>query len=151
MFFPDKVAGMSEARRVLAIGGTFHANSWGPLETHEIEAAYMAAVRTVLPDDPPTFLADVPHGYADPDRLADDARSAGFGAVTVQTVTLRTGTVTPRDAAIGYCTGTPMRAGLEARGELAELSEAIAQETERLLGTEPVSLSMSANVLTAAV
>ncbi|HVS69141.1 MAG TPA: methyltransferase domain-containing protein [Mycobacteriales bacterium] len=149
MFFPDKVAGMAEALRVLAAGGTFYANSWGPLESHEFEAAYMTAVRTVIPDDPPTFLADVPHGYADPEQLAEDARTAGFRTVAVETITLQTGTFTAYDAAMGYCGGTPMRAGLESHGDLDELSVAIAQETERLLGRDPTSARMTANVLAA--
>ncbi|HWC35034.1 MAG TPA: class I SAM-dependent methyltransferase [Mycobacteriales bacterium] len=149
MFFPDKVAGFAEARRVLAPGGAFHANSWGPLETHEFEGAYMTAVRAAIPDDPPDFLATVPHGYPDPERFAADARSAGFTTVDVDSVTLRTGTLTPYDAAMGYCGGTPMRAGLEGRGDLTELSVAIARETERILGRDPTTLSMAANVLTA--
>ena len=151
MFFPDKVAGMAEARRVLATGGTFYASTWGRLDEHEVEAAYMAAVRTVLPEDPPDFLAIVPHGYADADRFADDARAAGFPAVTVETVTVLNNPVTPRDAVVGYCTGSPMRAGLEARGDLKTLTEAIATEAERTLGTDPVSLKMTAHVLTASV
>lgn len=151
MFLPDKVAGMAEARRVLAANGSFHANSWGPLETHEIEAAFMVAVRAVIPLDPPDFLAAVPHGYADAEQLASDAQAAGFTSVDVETVTLRTGIVTPRDAALGYCTGTPMRPGLESRGDLAELSARIAEHLEQVLGTEPVSMRMTANVLTAAL
>jgi len=149
MFFPDKVAGMAQARRVLCDGGVFHANSWGPLDASELEAAYMAAVSSVIPVEPPNFLAAVPHGYPEPDRLAHDARSAGFSSVTVDTVMLPTGPVTARDAAVGYCTGTPMRAGLEARGDLSELTDAIAQHMERALGTEPLRLGMTANILTA--
>ena len=151
MFFPDKVAGMAQARRVLADGGTFHANSWGALETHGIEVAYLRALKAVLNEEPPDFLATVPHGYADPDRLASDARAAGFTSVRVDIVTLTNAAMTPRDAAVGYTTGTPMRAGLEAKGYLAALADAIAGEMERLLGADPVELPMTANVLTAAV
>ncbi|HVX71009.1 MAG TPA: methyltransferase domain-containing protein [Mycobacteriales bacterium] len=151
MFFPDKVAGMAQARRVLADGGTFHANSWGALETHGIEVAYLRALKAVLNEEPPDFLATVPHGYADPDRLASDARAAGFTSVRVDIVTLTNAAMTPRDAAVGYTTGTPMRAGLEAKGDLAALADAIAGEMERLLGADPVELPMTANVLTAAV
>jgi hypothetical protein len=111
----------------------------------------MAAVRTVLPDDPPNFLAEVPHGYSDPKRFAEDASAAGFAAVDVETVTVQSGRITPHDAAVGYCTGTPMRAGLESRGDLAELTDAVAAETERLLGREPITVGMTANVLIATV
>lgn len=34
MFFPDRVAAFSEIRRVLAPGGRFLFNTWGPLATH---------------------------------------------------------------------------------------------------------------------
>ena len=44
-----------------------------------------------------------------------------------------------------------MRAGLEAKGDLAALADASAGEMERLLGADPVELPMTANVLTAAV
>jgi hypothetical protein len=57
--------------------------------------------------------------------------------------------VTAHDAAVGYCTGTPMRAGLERHGDLGELTDAIARETERILGSDPVTLNMTAHVLTA--
>jgi SAM-dependent methyltransferase len=149
MFFPDKVAGMTQARRVLAADGTFYASTWGRLDQHDVETAYMTAVRTVLPDDPPDFLTVVPHGYSDPDRFGDDARTAGFPDVTVETVTLRNGAVSARDAALGYCTGSPMRAGLEQRGDVKTLTEAIADEMERILGTGLVSLEMTAHVLIA--
>lgn len=149
MFFPDKVTGMAEARRVLTADGTFHANTWDRLETHGLQAAFTAALRAVLPEDPPDFIAAVPHGYADPGQLAEDARSAGFSTATVETVTLHTRPVSAYDAAVGYCTGTPVRAALERRGDLAQLTTAIAQETERILGGDPVTAQMTAHVLTA--
>jgi ubiquinone/menaquinone biosynthesis C-methylase UbiE len=39
MFFPDRVAAFTEVRRVLAPGGRFLFNTWGPLGTHAFEVA----------------------------------------------------------------------------------------------------------------
>src|SRR5204863_2486935 len=78
MFFPDKPAAFSEARRVLPREGTLVFNAWAALETHDFQAALVAALESVFPDDPPTFMAAVPHGYADPDVVAADLAAGGF-------------------------------------------------------------------------
>jgi SAM-dependent methyltransferase len=149
MFFPDKPAGFAEARRALAPGGSYHANTWASLEEHGIEIDFTAAVRAVISDNPPNFLATVPHGYADPDRFAADVRAGGFTNVTVETVTVHGKALTAREIALGYCTGTPTRAGLEERGDLATLTAAIADELERMIGTDAVAPPMAAHVLRA--
>ncbi|QNG38610.1 hypothetical protein F1C76_20520 [Geodermatophilaceae bacterium NBWT11] len=46
------------------------------------------ALRAASPADPPTFVRDVPHGYADPDRVHADLQAAGFGDVDVREVVL---------------------------------------------------------------
>ena len=149
MFFPDKVAGLAEARRALAPDGTCWFSTWGPLASHALESAFTAAARAVLPDDPPNFLETVPHGYADASRLAADADAAGFSQIAVETVTLHSAPIAPRDAAVAYCTGTPTRAALEARGDLVTLTEAIADELTKTFGDTAISGEMTAHVLRA--
>src|SRR5438067_9131158 len=56
MFFPSKPAAFAEARRVLTPHGTLLLNTWGSLETHDFQAALVAALERAFPEDPPTFV-----------------------------------------------------------------------------------------------
>lgn len=150
MFFPDKQAGFAEARRVLRPEGTLLFNTWGPLESHDFQQALVVATERVLPVDPPRFMSAVPHGYADPDAVSADLHAAGFECRKADLLTLTARADSVADLAAGYCTGTPLRAGLEARGDLRELTARIAAEMEQLLGEGPVTGSMAGYVFDAA-
>ena len=78
MFLPDRPAAFAEAARVLAPGGRVLVNTWATLDTHVFQAALVRALERVFPDDPPTFMAAVPHGYPDPDALAADVTAGGL-------------------------------------------------------------------------
>src|SRR5215470_813598 len=65
MFFPDKPAAFAEVRRVLAPGGALLLTTWGDVGTHGFAAALVAGLKRAYPEDPPTFVATVPHGYFD--------------------------------------------------------------------------------------
>jgi SAM-dependent methyltransferase len=148
MFFPDRPAAYAEAARVLRPGGRFLFNCWGPLTTHEVEAVVMAALAQCFPDDPPSFLARVPHGYHDADQVVSDLTTAGFGAPHVETVELDcTGSAT--GLARGYCRGTPLRPEIEARGDLEATTDAVATALQRRFGPSPVVGRMSALVVSA--
>ena len=69
MFFPDKARAFAEARRVLRSGGQFLFNVWDRIEHNDFADTVTQAVGTLFPDDPPRFLARVPHGYHDPPSL----------------------------------------------------------------------------------
>ncbi len=150
MFLPDRARGYAEMRRVLAPGGRLLFNTWDELATHVFGQAVMVALERVFPGDAPTFFTDVPHGYADRDRVVADVRAAGFDAVEVETVTLAGHAPSAADVAVGFCTGSPLRGQLEARGSLAELTGRIAAATTDVLGPGPVEGSMQAHVVTAA-
>ena len=109
MFFPDKVAGYREARRVLRPGGRFLFSVWDRLEENEITAAVHEAVAALFPDDPPSFLARAPHGYHEVQRIREDLRAAGFERVAIETVTIRGRAPSAADPAIGFCQGSPLR------------------------------------------
>src|SRR3954471_19386963 len=85
MFFPDRPTAYAEVARVLRPGGHFLFNCWGSLSTHDVETTVIAALADSFPDDPPTFLARVPHGYHDEERVAADLITAGFGDVQIAT------------------------------------------------------------------
>jgi SAM-dependent methyltransferase len=63
MFFPDKVQGYREARRVLKPGGHFVFNVWDGIAHNEFADVVTDALAEIFPDDPPRFLARTPHGY----------------------------------------------------------------------------------------
>src|SRR5689334_8610989 len=128
MFFPDRPAAFAEARRVLTPDGRLLVNTWAALDTHVFETALVTALERVFPDDPPTFIAAVPHGYADVDVLAADVQAGGLRCASITTVTLEGTTASAADLAAGYCAGTPLRAEITARGDLATATSAVAEE-----------------------
>jgi len=115
MFFPDKVAGYAEARRVLRPGGSFLFNVWDHIEANEFAHVVTEAAATVFPDDPPRFLARTPHGYHDVELIRDELGKAGFSQVSIDTLEETSSAPSPRHAAVAYCQGTPLRNEIETR------------------------------------
>jgi SAM-dependent methyltransferase len=149
MFFPDRPAAYAEAARVLAPGGRLLVNTWAPLDTHVFQSALVVALERVFPDDPPTFMAAVPHGYADVDAMVADVAAGGLRCGPVTAVTLEGTAASAADLAAGYCAGTPLRAEIAARGDLGTATAAVADEMTALLGTGPVTGAMTAYVVEA--
>jgi SAM-dependent methyltransferase len=149
MFFPDRPAGYTEVARVLRPGGHFLFNSWGPLVTHDVEATVIEALAERFPDDPPRFLARVPHGYHDVELITADLTAAGFVDVLVEMVELDCTGKTAADLARGYCRGTPLRPEIEARGDLEATTSALATALELRFGAGMVVGRMAALVASA--
>ncbi|MDQ6783711.1 MAG: class I SAM-dependent methyltransferase [Actinomycetota bacterium] len=149
MFFPDKAAAFAEARRVLRPGGRFVFNTWDAVATHEFAAALVSGLERAFPGDPPTFIVDMPHGYSDPERVVSDLATGGMETVTTESVTLKGPPASVAEVAAGFCTGTPVRAAIEARADLASTISIVSEEMVRLLGSGPVSAQMTAYVFEA--
>jgi len=131
MFFPDKVKGYKEARRVLRPGGRFVFNVWDRIEESEFEDVVTEALARVFPQDPPRFFARIPHGYHDVGLIRAELEAAGFADIAIASVVKTSPAVSARDAAIGLCQGTPLRNEIEAR-DAARLDEATQAATEAL-------------------
>jgi ubiquinone/menaquinone biosynthesis C-methylase UbiE len=116
MFFPDRVKGFAEARRVLKPNGRFLFNVWDRIEDNEFADVVTQTLATVFPHDPPRFMARTPHGYHDESQIRGDLKAAGFATITIDAVDHRSRAPSPREPAIAYCQGTPLRGEIEARG-----------------------------------
>ncbi|OIJ65313.1 class I SAM-dependent methyltransferase [Streptomyces mangrovisoli] len=149
MFFPDRPAAYAEVRRVLAPGGRFVFNSWGPLSTHGFDAAFQAALEESMPDGAPPFLRDVPHGYADPAAVAADVEAAGLTLAAAEPLTLAGVARSAASVADGFLTGTPVSAAMAGREDARDIRAAVARRMTDRLGTGPVTAPMSATVYTA--
>jgi ubiquinone/menaquinone biosynthesis C-methylase UbiE len=99
MFFPDRVAGYTEARRVLRPGGRFVFNVWDRIEENAFADEVARAVAQVFPNDPPRFLARTPHGYHDVALIRADLSRAGFADITIETRQEQSRAPSARDAA----------------------------------------------------
>jgi ubiquinone/menaquinone biosynthesis C-methylase UbiE len=114
MFFPDRVAGYREARRVLKSGGRFIFSMWDSLAHNPIPRCVVDAMARHFPDNPPRFLARTPHGHHDRDIVRRELGEAGFDRVDIEVVKLPSRAPSHRDPAVGFCQGSPMRAEIEA-------------------------------------
>jgi len=146
MFFPDRVAAYTSVRRVLAPGGRFLFNTWGPLSTHAFAAALQAGLERAFPADPPRFLPAVPHGYADPAVVGADLAAAGFAVEEEHELTLEGRAASAADVADGFLAGTPVRAAVEERGGGPDVRAAVVEEMTARLGQGPVAGPMTAYV-----
>jgi ubiquinone/menaquinone biosynthesis C-methylase UbiE len=151
MFYPDKVKGNAEARRVLRDGGQYIAVVWDDLDRNPVSRIVNDTIAGLYPDNPPSFLSRMPFGYANPEWIERDLRAAGFETVEIETVGLRSRAVTARDAAIGLVTGCPLCSEVEDRDPTG-LEAAIDAVTEALGELEVGSTldsALSAHVVTA--
>lgn len=153
MFFPDRVAALAEARRVLRPGGTLLFNTWDRIEDNVFADVVTAALAGRYPADPPRFLARVPHGYHDHDAIRRDVQAAGFRRIDSAIVAATSRAAGPGDVAQAYCAGTPVRNEIEARDPagLAAATAVAEAALARRFGTGPISGRIQAIVVEARV
>ena len=152
MFFPDKVRGYAEARRVLRTGGRFLFNVWDRIEANEIADVVTQALAEMFPADPPRFMARTPHGHYEVEPIRRDLAAAGLTDIAVDVVDARSLAPSARHAAVAYCQGTPLRTEIEAR-DAARLEEATSRAADALarrFGTGDVDGAIRALVVSAA-
>src|SRR5215813_12607216 len=131
MFFPDKVQGYREARRVLKPGGHFFFNVWDRISENEFADVVTEALARIFPKDPPRFMARIPHGYHDVATIREELTAAGFAKISVESVEHKSRGSSARHPAIAYCQGTPLRNEIEAR-DASRLEDATQEAAEAL-------------------
>jgi ubiquinone/menaquinone biosynthesis C-methylase UbiE len=151
MFYPDRVKGHREARRVLRPGGHYVFSLWDSLEANPITCCVVEAASKHLPKNPPRFLARTPHGHYDRDVPRRELKEAGFDQVELDIVSLPCRALSARDAAIGLCQGTPMRGEIEAAGPhaLQETTDVVEAALASQYGAGPIEGPMQALVIVA--
>jgi ubiquinone/menaquinone biosynthesis C-methylase UbiE len=151
MFFPDKVQGYKEARRVLKGGGRFFFNAWDRISENEFTDVVTQALAELFPQDPPRFMTRTPHSYHDTAAIKEDVKAAGFASVSHETVDHMSRAPSPRDVAIAICQGTPLRNEIEARdaSRLEEATQKAADAIARRFGSGAVEGRIRAHVITA--
>ena len=138
---PDLGAGLREIRRV---GGGLAASSFAPGWTHPAKTA-VDAVLASFGYRPPGWYAEFKQHAepraGDPDALAALAAAAGFGRVSVTTVTVATGLSTPAELAgwrLGLAHVAPFVRGLDPAARAGLLGAAQAA----VAGTGPLRVAM---------
>jgi SAM-dependent methyltransferase len=151
MFFPDKAKAFAEARRVLKAGGLFIFNVWDRIEENEFANTVTKSLEAVFPEDPPRFMARVPHGYCDRREIERDLAGGGFAASPrFHALAARSRAASPRIPAIAYCQGTPLRNEIEARDafRLGEATDVAANAVARQFGPGAVDGKIQAHIVT---
>ncbi len=151
MFFPDKLKAFSEARRVLHPGGLFIFNVWDRIDQNEFADTVTQALETLFPDDPPRFMARVPHGYHSTSACAQDLANSGFThAPEFTTLAARSRADSPRIPAVAYCQGTPLRNEIEARdpSRLLEATDIATAAITTRFGSGAVDGKIQAHIVT---
>lgn len=115
MFFPDKIAGYHEAKRVLKPNGRFIFSVWDRIEENEFAHIVTEVAAISFPDNPPNFLARTPHGYHNTKLIKEELSVAGFSKINITTINEVSIGDSASHPAVAYCQGTPLRAEIEAR------------------------------------
>lgn len=151
MFYPDKVRGNAEVRRVLRKGGAYLLVIWDSIDRNLATKVAGGAVAKLFPDNAGAFYERIPFRYHDRNLIESDLRAAGFGTIEFETVELRSRAACARDAATGLVQGTPMRTEIEQRDAalLGPATDAATKALERFEGPDGFDSPMSAHLVTA--
>ena len=151
MFFPDKPKAFSEVRRVLRPGGVFIFNVWDRIEENEFADTITEGLESIFPQNPPRFLPRIPYGYYDHRIIEQNLAEGGFlNSPRIETLAAKSRAVSPRNPAIAYCQGTPLRNEIEARdaSRLDEATSMAADAIARKFGRNAVEGKIQALVVT---
>ncbi|HBK06253.1 MAG TPA: SAM-dependent methyltransferase [Acetobacteraceae bacterium] len=145
---PDRVATFQEVRRVMKRGARFLFSVPGHIRQNPVADCIHAALETLSPGDPPSFIGHGLHGYGDSETIDDDLTEAGFTDAIYTAVDLPFAADSAREVAMGYCLGTPLRAEIQRR--FPHGTDSVTQALEKRFGTGKIKATMRAQVVSAA-
>lgn len=151
MFYPDKVKGNAEARRVLKDGGHYLLAVWDRIERNALSNLAHETMQQQFPDNPPMFMKRGPFSYSEPEEIERDLRAARFSDVHIETVELTSRSASAEDAARGLTYGSPMGVELEeyGPGAIDRVFEDFARAALKYQGPDGFEAPMAAHIVTA--
>jgi ubiquinone/menaquinone biosynthesis C-methylase UbiE len=151
MFFPDKVKGGAEARRVLRPGGHYLFAVWDRIDRNGLSNLANESMRKAFPDNPPQFMERGPFSYHEPEWIERDLRAAGFEQISIDTVEFRSRSASAEEGARALCYGSPMGVELEeyGPGALERVFDDFKQSARRYEGPDGFDAPMAAHIVTA--
>jgi ubiquinone/menaquinone biosynthesis C-methylase UbiE len=151
MFYPDKVRGNAEARRVLRDGGHYLFAVWDRIERNSLSHLANESLRAAFPDNPPRFMERGPFSYFGREWIERDLRAAGFEQIDIETVELKSRSASAEDGARGLVYGSPMGVELEdyGPGALDRVYDDLSQAARQYEGPDGFEAPMSAHIVTA--
>ena len=151
MFYPDKVRGNAEARRVLRDGGRYLLAIWDRIERNGLSHLAYQAMQRLFPDNPPQFMTRGPFSYHEPEWIERDLVAAGFSDIRIETVDLVSKSPSAEDGARGLCYGSPMGVELEeyGPGALDRVFEELSRSARQYEGPDGFEAPMRAHIVTA--
>jgi SAM-dependent methyltransferase len=148
---PDRIRAFRETRRVLKSNGRFVFGVPAHIRHNPVADCLHEAMQGLFPIDPPLFVGHTLHGYADSEAIDDDLTAAGFTDAIYTSVDLPCFVPSARDAAMGYCLGTPLRSEIQSRapGEMERIITSATIALERHFGPGPIESSLRTLVISA--
>ena len=136
---------------MLRTGGRFCLQCLGQDRGNEFADVVTQAVAALFPQDPPRFLARTPHGYHDVETISHQLGAQGLPTISTETLDETSRAASPRDPAIAYCQGTPLRNEIEARdpSRLEEATRRAAEALAQRFGSGAIEGRIRAHVVTA--
>jgi ubiquinone/menaquinone biosynthesis C-methylase UbiE len=151
MFYPDKVNGNAQARRMLRGGGSYLFAVWDRIERNLLCHLANESMRRAFPDNPPQFMVRGPFSYHEPEWIERDLRASGFSDIAIETVNLTSRSPSSEDAARALCYGSPMGVELDeyGPGALDHVFANLTQCASEYEGADGFEAPMSAHIVTA--